>query len=199
LISDAALGRDRTAIAPTPLAYPKVAKINFLQGLICLSRAELPDRRRDRKYPKDAAECISQALFAPWERLDRPAGLRWDPDEAKRYAYRWYAPTDEQPKTQHGAYRLAIIGLSALTAVPTARGTRVHLTVLGGLEDDQGFSVAWPIWRAPASLATIRALLSHPDLREPHALDHLEVDHVRITRRISLERYRNFTYAGLLE
>jgi hypothetical protein len=199
LISDAALGRDRTATAPTPLAYPTVAKINFLQGLIVLSRAELPDRRRDRKYPKDAAECISQALFAAWERLDRPAGLRWDPNEAKRHAYRWNAPTDEQPKTQHGAYRLAIVGLSGLTAVPTARGTRVRMTVLGGHEDDEGFSFAWPIWRAPATFATIRALLSHPDLREPQALDHLDVDHVRITRRISLERYRNFTYAGPLE
>jgi hypothetical protein len=72
------------------------------------------------------------------------------------------------------------------------------MALLGGQEDDEGLSFAWPIWRAPASLATIRALLSHPDLREPQALDHLNVDHVRITRRISLERYRNFTYAGPL-
>jgi hypothetical protein len=31
--------------------------------IIALSTIELPDRRRDRKYPKDAAECISQALY----------------------------------------------------------------------------------------------------------------------------------------
>jgi hypothetical protein len=73
------------------------------------------------------------------------------------------------------------------------------MTVLGGQEDDEGFSFAWPIWRPPASFANIRALLSHPDLREPQALDYLDVDHVRITRRISLERYRNFTHAGPLE
>ena len=198
LISDAALDRDRTKAAPTPLAYPKVAKINFLQGLKTLSQAALPERKnrtRDPKYPKDAAECIAQALFAPWERPDRPAGLRWDPDEAKRHAYQWNAPTDEQPRTQHGANRLAIIGLSGLTAVPVNAGGVVRLRVVGGEDGRDGFSFAWPIWRVPASFAAIRGLLSHPDLRTLGALDHLGVDHVRISRRISLERYRNFSYA----
>jgi hypothetical protein len=198
LISDSALDRDRTKTAPTPLVYPKVAKINFLQGLKALSETALPERKnrtRDPKYPKDAAECIAQALFAPWERLDRPAGLRWDPDEAKRHAYRWNAPTDEQPRTQHGANRLAMIGLSGLTAVPVSARGSVRLRVLGGEDGRDGFSIAWPIWTTPASFTAVRGLLSHPDLRKPGALDRLGVDHVRVSRRISLERYRNFTYA----
>jgi hypothetical protein len=202
LISDAALDRDQTKAAPTPLTYPKVAKINFLQGLRTLSEAALPEKKnrtRDSRYPKHAAECIAQALFQPWERLDRPAGLRWDPDEAKRHAYQWNAPTDEQPKTQHGANRLAIIGLSGLTSVPVNSGSGVRLSVIGGEDGRNGFSLAWPVWKAPASFAAIRALLSHPRLREPRALDHLDVDHVRVTRRISLDKYRNFTHAEPLK
>lgn len=198
LISDAALARDQTGTAPTPLTYPKVARINFLEGLRVLSQTLLPEqknRTRDPNYPKSAADCIAQALFEHWRRLDRPPGLRWDPDEAKRHAYQWNAPTDEQPKTQHGANRLAIVGFSGLTAAPTYSGSEVRLSVTGGEDDRNGFSLAWPIWRLPASFAAVRALLSHPKLREPQALDHLGVDHIRVTRRISLERYRNFTHA----
>jgi hypothetical protein len=137
-------------------------------------------------------------LFEHWERRDRPAGLRWDPDEAKRHAYQWNEPTDEQPKTQYGASRLAIVGLSALTAAPAYWASNIRLAVLGGEYDHNGFTFAWPIWSAPASFAAIRALPSHPDLRNPPALDHLGVDHIRVTRRISLDRYRNFTYAEAL-
>ena len=140
-------------------------------------------------------DCIAQALFAPWQRRDRPVGLRWDPDEAKRHAYQWRAPTKDPPTTQHGANRLAIIGLSALTAVPTSSGTRVQLSVLGGTGGGDRFSFAWPIWSPPASLPSIRAMLSHPQLREPRGLEYLGVDHVRVTRRVSLDRLRNFTYA----
>lgn len=198
LISDAALARDRAGTAPTPLAYPKVARINFLEALKTLSRAELPEqksRARDPKYPRTAAASIAQALFERWDRLDRPVGLRWDPEEAKRHAYQWSAPTDEPPKTQHGANRLAIIGLSVITAVPVYSGAGVRLSVIGGAEDANGFSFAWPIWKTPASVSAIRALLSHPRMREPGALDHFGVDHVRVSRRISLDRYRNFTNA----
>jgi hypothetical protein len=175
-----------------------VARINFLQGLKALAAAAQPEKKnrsRDPKYPKDAAECIAQAVFAPWERLDRPAGLRWDPNEAKRHAYQWNAPTDEQPRTQHGANRLAVVGLSGLTAVPVSARGAARLSVIGGEDGRDGFSFAWPIWREPASFAAIRALLSHPELRRPGALDRLGVDHVRVSRRIGLERYRNFTHA----
>jgi hypothetical protein len=57
------------------------------------------------------------------------------------------------------------------------------------------FSFGWPIWRPPASLSAIRAMLSHPQLREPRALEHLGVDHILVTRPVSLDRLRNFTYA----
>jgi hypothetical protein len=199
LISDAASDSDQQKVEPTPLAYPTVATSNFLKNFIALSKAELPEkRRRDPSYPQDAAACIAQALFAPWQRRDRPVGLRWDPDEAKRHAYQWRAPTKDPPTTQHGANRLAIVGLSALTAVPVSAGARVQLSVIGGAGAGDRFSLAWPIWRAPASFAAIRALLAHPKLRERRGLEHLGVDHVRVTRRISLDRLRNFTGADVL-
>jgi hypothetical protein len=202
LICDAATDPEQAKVEPTPLAYPSVATSNFLKNFLVLSKTELPEKQgrgRDASYPKSAAECIEQTLFAPWQRLDRPVGLRWDPDEAKRHAYRWRAPTDDPPKTQHGANRLAMVGLSALTCAPSISGNRVQLSVIGGEGLGDRFSLAWPIWTTPASLSAIRALLSHPKLREPRALQHLAVDHVRVTRRISLDRLRNFTYAEPLE
>jgi hypothetical protein len=200
LISDAATDQEAIRVEPTPFAYPTVATSNFLKNFQKLAAEDLPEKRgRDPSYPKTAADCVAQALFAPWTRLDRPVGLRWDPDEAKRHAYRWRAPTKDAPTTQHGANRLAIIGIAALTSAPVVCGTRVQLSVLGGMGVGDRFSFAWPIWKAPASLVAIRALLSHPRLREPGALGYLGVDHVRESRRISLDRLRNFTYAEPLE
>jgi hypothetical protein len=88
LISDAACDQESAKLDPTPLAYPSVATSNFLKNFVALSKAGLPEKRgRDPAYPKDAADCIAQALFEPWKRVDRPVGLRWDPDEAKRHAH----------------------------------------------------------------------------------------------------------------
>jgi hypothetical protein len=200
LISDAATDPKQTKVEPTPLAYPSVATSNFLKNFLALSKEELPEKRScDPSYPKTAAECIAQAVFEPWKRIDRPVGLRWDPDEAKRHAYQWRAPTKDPPTTQHGAHRLAIVGIAALTCAPVVSGSRVQLSVIGGAGVGDRFSFAWPIWTIPASLASIRGLLSHPKLREPRALQHLGVDHVRVTRRVSLDRLRNFTYAEPLE
>jgi hypothetical protein len=199
LVCDAATGRDPDKVEPTPLAYPSVATSNFLRNFLVLSQMELPEKRsRDPSYPKSAAACIEQALFAPWQRSDRPVGLRWDPEEARRHAYQWRAPTDEPPTTQHGAHRLAIVGLSALTCAPIVAGDRVRLAVLGGAGSGDRFTFAWPIWRHPASLAAIRALLSHPGLHAPRTLEYLGVDHVRAARRISLERFKNFACAAPL-
>jgi hypothetical protein len=159
LISDAATDPEQTKIEPTPLAYPSVATSTFLKNFLALSRAELPEKRRDSSYPESAAGCIGQALFTPWQRLDRPVGLRWDPDEAKRHAYRWRAPTKDLPKTQHGANRLAIVGIAALTCAPVVSGSRVHVSVIGGAGGGDRFTFAGPIWKMPASLARI----SHTD------------------------------------
>ena len=85
-----------------------------------------------------------------------------------RYALRATDPTDQKTKetTQHGANRLAAVGLAALTVVPERRGARmVRLEMLGGGRDAAGaFAFTWPIWRRPIGLTAIRALLGHPGL-----------------------------------
>ncbi|MGD9884939.1 MAG: hypothetical protein AB7U95_33035 [Reyranella sp.] len=58
---------------------------------------------------------------------------------------------------------------------------------------------SWPVWKDPTSLAGIRALLSHPGLKDgPAALSHLDVVEVRQTRRISVGKFMNFTRATLV-
>jgi hypothetical protein len=79
--------------------------------------------------------------------------------------------------------------------VPVLRGNRVRLQVLGGWFDRE-FIFAWPIWRKPASLIAIGAMLSHPDLRNgPRNLAHLGIEQVRLARRIGVGRFMNFTRA----
>jgi hypothetical protein len=106
-------------------------------------------------------------------------------------------PTDSAYKagTQHGANRLAAIGLVALTLIPETRAGRVRPSILGGASSADGFSFAWPIWREPATLSAIRAMLAHPDLRKPNGLGHLSVDHVLVARRISVGKFMNFSRA----
>ena len=144
-------------------------------------------------------DCLSEALFAPWTRLDATKmSFRWDPNEDVRYALRVRDPTDSATKdtAQHGANRLAAVGLSVLTAAPTSRYGRVRLNMLGGCrEADGGFVYRWPIWRAPISLACIRTLLCHPGLERRTTHDALGIVEVRQARRISAGKFINVTRA----
>src|SRR5690242_16381961 len=84
----------------------------------------------------------------------------------------------------HALIGLAALGLPILSVVPVQRGGRVRLQVLAGTFD-RDFTLAWPIWREPASLVAIRAVLSHPDMTNgATALAHLGVEQVRRARRI---------------
>src|SRR5690606_14725459 len=138
-----------------------------------------PPRGRGRKAVSlTAAECLAEALFAPWHRSDPTFSFRWDPEEDVRYALMAGGPTVETYKggTQHGANRLAAVGLATLSVVPSLRAGKVRLAVLGGSYEPVGFTFAWPIWRDPATLSAIRTLLAHPNLRESHGLAHLGVE-----------------------
>ena len=140
-------------------------------------------------------ECLREALFQPWKRLDNTKSFRWDPHEARYYALRAKNPAGAKDNTtQHGANRLATIGLSVLTVVPQKRGNKVRLAVLGGKHQRGGkFSYVWPIWRHPLSLAGISALLSHPFLDCPITRTALGVIECRSAQRIQVDKYFNFT------
>lgn len=204
LMSDGAIKDEKSQVVhPTPLCLLfGQGHQHFLDRLVQVPRqSEPPARGRGRsKTTITAAESLIEALFHPWHRNDPTFSFRWDPEEDVRYALMAGDPTDSAYKTgtQHGANRLAAVGLAALTVVPMKRAGRAALAVIGGNYSKDGFSFAWPVWRGPASLAVIRALLAHPQLREPGRLDYLGVEHVFVARRISVGKFMNFSRARSL-
>jgi hypothetical protein len=205
LMCDAAIKDKKNAeqVDPTPLCLLfGQGHQHFLERLAAVPAEKAPPSRGRGKSarPITAAECLHEALFEPWHRNDPTFSFRWDPAEDVRYAMRAGNPTASAYKsgTQHGANRLASLGIAAITLVPQTRAGRIRPAVLGGQSDFSGFSFAWPIWRAPATLPAVRAMLAHPGLREEGALRHLGVDHVLVAKRISVGKFMNFTRARVL-
>jgi hypothetical protein len=197
LMCDAAEKDGKTEATPLCLLFGQGHQ-HFLDRLASIPRIQAPPPRgRGKKaVTLTAAETLHEALFQPWIRCDPTPAFRWDPAEDVRYALRADDPSREKSTTQHGANRLAALGLPILTTTPVQRGKRVSLQVLGGSFEHNEFAFCWPIWKEPASLASIRVLLSHPDLgKEASALAHLGVTEVRRTRRIGVGKFMNFTRA----
>ena len=203
LISDAAV-RDKNKGAeaePTPLCLLfGQGHMHFLSRLASVPRQSTPPPRGAgrKKTAIGESDCLREALFETWTRADDTFSFRWDPHEDVRYALRATDPTDSKTKetTQHGANRLAAIGLSALTVTPRSRAGTARLDVLGGTrERGGGFAFQWPIWRHPISLAAIRALLGHGGIKNPETRDALGVVELRRARRISVGKFMNFTRA----
>jgi hypothetical protein len=201
LMSDAAIKDDKKEpINPTPLCLLfGQGHQHFLERLSSVPRDPAPPPRgKGRKaITLSASECLAEGLFRSWHREDPTFSFRWDPEEDVRYALMAGDPTDSAYKagTQHGANRLAAIGLAALALVPENRAGRVRPAIVCGAFGANGFSFAWPIWRDPATLTAIRALLSHPDLRKPDGLKHLGVDYALVAHRISVGKFMNFARA----
>lgn len=205
LASDAAVRSKKAEVEPTPLCLMfGQGHQHFLERLSAVPRQAQPDRGPGQPtYSVSETDCLSEALFSPWARPDKAEQrtFRWDPLEDVRYAHRATDPTDKKTKatTQHGANRLAAVGLAALTAVPTrprAAAGEVHLAVLGGSRHADGsFIFSWPIWREPISLSAIRNLLGHPGLNNPATCAELGIVDRRRSRRISVGKYMNFTPA----
>lgn len=205
LMTDAAIKGDKKeeVIDPTPLCLLfGQGHQHFLERLSELPQQPAPPPRGRGKNARTltAAECLSEALFQPWHREDPTISMRWDPEEAVRYAHLAGDPTDPEYKsgTQHGANRLAAAGLAILTLAPVQRSGRVKPVPIGGRLGRPGeFFFAWPIWKYPATLCSISALLRHPGLHTGKELSHLGVDHVLIAQRISVGKFMNFTRAKM--
>ena len=201
LVSDAAVSRDGGKAVPTPLCLMfGQGHQHFLERLASVPRQRVPpDRGRGRsRNTVSETDCLQEALFASWRRPDKTQSFRWDPNEDVRYALRAQDPTNAKTKetTQHGANRLAAVGLSVFTVVPALRFGQTSLAVLGGYrEADGGLVFRWPIWRTPISLVGIRSLLGHPGLGRHETLAALGVVEVRKARRISAGKFMNITRA----
>ena len=191
LMSDAAGKDDKIEATPLRLLFGQGHR-HFLDRLATVPRTEAPPPRgRGRSQVKlTAAETRQEALFAAWTRPDPTPAFRWDPAEDVRYALRADDPSGEKSTTQHGANRLAALGLPVLAGAPVQRGDRVRLQMAGGTIERNELALHWPIRQEPTSLAAIRTLLTHPDLpRGPVAVGHLGVVEVRGARRIGVGRH----------
>lgn len=189
-------------IQPTPLCLQFGQGWQFfLERLakVPADDAPLTRGRGKARVQVPASQCLAEAIFEPWHRSDATFGFRWDPEDDVRYALMAGDPTDAAYKqgTQHGANRLAAVGLAAVTMAPGRQRGKPRPLVIGG-DFRSGFSFAWPVWRGPATLTAIRALLAHPELRTPGVLRHLGVEHVFVARRVSVGKYMNFTRARVL-
>ena len=200
LIVDAAV-RDDGFAERTPLCLLSgQGHQHFLSRIASVPREAVPPPRGAgrRKIEVSEMDCLREALFAPWTRPDPTFSFRWDPHEDVRYALRATDPTDSKTKetTQHGANRLAVIGLSALTVVPQQRAGKTRLGMLGGAWSGRRFRhFAWPIWADPISLAAVRALLGHPGLDDPVTRAAFGITEYRLARRVSPGKFMNFTRA----
>ncbi len=201
LMSDASVKDEKNEpVEPTPLCLLfGQGHQHFLERLAKVPRQNSPPPRgRGRQAVSlSASACLEEAIFHPWHRNDPTFSFRWDPAEDVRYALMAGDPTDSayKPGTQHGANRLAAVGLAALTMVPQVVSSRVRPRIIGGLAERGVFSFAWPVWRGGATLTAIRGLLAHPQLRIPGASEHLGVELVFQTQRISVGKFMNFSRA----
>ena len=201
LVSDAAISRDGKKVEPTPLCLMfGQGHQHFLDRLANVPQMKAPPKRgrgRDRVEVSET-DCLNEALFTRWSRPDDTHSFRWDPNEDVRYAMRANDPTDTKTKetTQHGANRLAAVGLSVLTVVPTKRRGTTKLTILGGNQNSAGdFLFRWPIWRTPVSLTGLRAMLGHPGLAKDETRSALDIVEIREAKRISSGKFMNFMRA----
>jgi len=141
------------------------------------------------------ARHLREALFGPWGYADERLGLRWDPQEDRRYALRWENPSGPPTKTVRGANRLAVEALPLFPAVPGVGG----LETTGFVRRDKRVSLTWPLWTPAASAETVRSLLALPELRQPkpdrQSLRARGVVEIFRCERITVAKYRNFTHA----
>jgi hypothetical protein len=205
LMSDGALRNDES-IWPTPFCFLfGQGHQHFLSRLRDVPMGQVPLRLAKSRKSLDlnAPHFIAETLFAPWTRTDLTDGFRWDPIEDRRYALRASDPSTDQAGTQHGANRLAALGLGVIpgTVVRRREGMR-FLNAGTRYSSDNGIAFTWPIWMAPARLSGILALLLHPGLAEEKLkLEHLAslgIQHAFRARRISVGKFYNVTRADCI-
>jgi hypothetical protein len=202
LMSDGA-AREDGSIWPTPLCFLfGQGHQHFLARLADIPAGRLPAKLAKTRRPPDltAPDYIARALFAPWTRSDPTDGLRWDPAEDRRYALRAGDPSGDPAGMQHGANRLAAVGLPVLAGtIVRRRGEMRFLNAATSYGADGGIQITWPIWTAPARLAGVRALLAHPalagDAGEIGGLASLGIAFAFRAQRISVGKFFNVTLA----
>jgi len=146
-----------------------------------------------------SAEQLSEALFGPWQYRDVGFSMRWDPEDDRRYALRWYNPSGDAARNVRGANRLAIEGVRLFPTMPSA--AQLVTTAFFGWKANNTFWT-WPLWEHPISSDTCRSLLAHAELTKPQPASSLcrAIGIVAVLRsqRITTGKFRNFTPAQVV-
>jgi hypothetical protein len=154
---------------------------------------KLAKRSRCGGVPSSVRQHIEEALFGPWRYEDEDHSLGWDPQLQRLHALRNKAPKDD--KTKRSVRAAVFLASQALPLFPCF-AVDGKLQTTGFHRDNGDECFAWPIWRDPISLDTLRPLLAHPfnnDLR------HRGVEVVYLCRRVrtggSEGNYQVFSHA----
>lgn len=139
------------------------------------------------------SEHLRRSLFQSWEREDHRLGLRWDPDEGRRYALRWREPSSEPSTTERGANRLAI---EALPLLPTAISDAGLETTGFRQARGRGIYFSWPLWTCSVNIFTVASILRLDELQQNaprlERLTPLGIVAVYRSRRVTEGKQRNF-------
>jgi hypothetical protein len=140
---------------------------------------------------------LHAALFAPWNYVDPPPSMRWDPDEYRPYALRATDPAPDQNNKVRGANRLAIEALPLFPVMPF--GSRLQRLATTGFRRHE---ITWPIWTSTLGMDSVRSVLALDELQteEPdrEKLAALGIVQVMRSRRFTEGQYRNFGPASSL-
>ncbi|MBI4612489.1 MAG: hypothetical protein HY720_02660 [Planctomycetes bacterium] len=135
----------------------------LLQSLRIL--AGEPENPKGRPSPLTRA-AVEEAMMGPWKYQDDHHSLGWDPQAQRLHALRGKIP--EKDKASRSVRAAVFLASQALPLFPCF-AVRRRLRTTGFHRHDEDDWFAWPIWREPISLDTLRSLLAHPfhsDLRE---------------------------------
>lgn len=145
----AAYGSDAEAAVDRAHGNVKPTALHFTAG----QQAFLETVEKVRESVRD--DWVLDALAGrPAERGG--ANLRWDPGAERLYALMASDPSVAPTTVNAPLEWLAFRALPLLPSVPRGRG--LATTGFRGRHGDMQF--AWPLWSAPASLATVRSLLA---------------------------------------
>jgi hypothetical protein len=102
-----------------------------------------------------SSEGLNEALMGPWLNTSALPSLSWDSSASRNYALRASNPSKEKRGSVAGANWLAVHGLAFFPVMVERQ--RLKTTAVEGGWKDSVFT--WPLWSAPATAATVTALL----------------------------------------
>jgi hypothetical protein len=201
LCSDGAFRADGARILPTPLcAMFGQGHQHFLQRLTNVANGAPPRSAKTTAADLNDLSRIDQALFGRWTRRDATEAFRWDFEEDRRYALRYTNPSNDPAMTEHGANRLAVVGMLSFQTAPILRGPYTQLAARGVSRGQRSeMYITWPIWTMPATLETIHSMLDRRELTEEipdlRAFKYAGVIQARRVRRMHVEKFISFSRA----